>query len=279
MTGVIRKRLSRRLVLGSATAGLVGGWNWPWSYEARRQSLIVAGAARMLDYNQLIATQFMKKRSDVDLVVEAGGAYPALLALKRGSIDIAATSGEIGRRYDDPKLRSYLIARDAIAIIVNPKNPVDDISPNHVRGIFENEVINWGTVGGRDEHINLIDRGGSDTSDREELAQIVLGHRGLFKGVERTAVSDDEMHSLVAGDPDALGFCGWEDVTDGVKAVSIGGVPLNRETILSGRYPYSWPYYFVTYGDESPAVKAFIAYAQSEDVQSELNKAGLVRVY
>jgi phosphate transport system substrate-binding protein len=233
----------------------------------------------MLPYNQAIGAAFHQRYPDVDVTIQAGGSYPALLALKRGAIDIAAVTDELARRDDDPKLRSYLIIKDAVAIIVNPKNSLNELPSRQVRDIFEGFTTNWGVVGGGDQTIDIIDRDATDPSDREELAQVVLGHRGAFKGVSKFVADDDGMRQAVAEDVDAIGYCGWEDLTPDVKALAIDGVPMTRESMLSGRYPYAWPCYLVTYGVETPAVRDFIAFARSDAMQAALAKNGVLRAY
>ncbi len=273
--------MNRRRALGIAAASpLLAGWRWPFgNEEPRRTSLIVAGSSRMLDYNREIETMFERANPDIDVICEGGGSYSGILALKRGLIDVAAIGQELARHDDDPRLRLHLVAKDAVAIIVNPKNPVQSLGRDDLRDILEGHGGNWGMYGGGDAEIDLIDRRGGDPSDRAEAVETVLGHHEPFKNVETYVGSDAEMIATVAANPDALGYCGWEDLTPAVRALAIGGVPLTRETMLSGRYPFAWPYYYVTLGSASPAISRFLAFTRTDPVQAALAKGGLLRVY
>lgn len=273
--------MNRRRALGLfAASPLVTGWSWPFGKEERRRSsLIVAGSTRMLAYNREIEAMFEKGNADIDVICEGGGSYPGLLALKRGLIDVAAINHELARHDDDPRLRLHLVAKDAVAIIVNPQNPVRSLSRDDLQDILEGRQANWGMVGGSDSEIDLIDRRGGDPSDRAEAVDTLIGHQEAFKNVDRYVGSDAEMIAAVAANPDAMGYCGWEDLTPDVRAVAVGGVALNRETMLSGRYPFAWPYYYVTLGAPSPAIARFLAFVRTDPVQAMLARGGVLRVY
>lgn len=270
----------RRALATLAGLPLIAGWRWPFGNEQRRRSsLIIAGSGRMLGYNRQIEAMFEKSHPDIDMVCEGGGSYPGLLALKRGLIDIAAISHELTRQEDDPRLRIHLVAKDAVAIIVNPRNPIQSLGRDDLRDILEGRQGNWGMFGGGDAEIDLIDRRGGDPSDRAEAVDAVIGHHEPFKNVETYVGSDAEMIAAVAANPDALGYCGWEDLTPDVRPVMIGGVALSRETMLSGSYPFAWPYYYITLGEPGPAASRFLTFAQTDAVQSAFAKDGLLRVY
>jgi len=273
--------MNRRRALGlAAAAPLIAGWRWPFSRDVvHRNALIVAGSGRMLPYNRDIEALFEQENSDINVVCEGGGSYPALLALKRGLIDIAAISQELSRHDDDPRLRLHLVAKDAVALIVNPKNPIQSVTREDLREIMEGRQGNWGMFGGGDTEIDLIDRRGGDPTDRAEAVETVLGHHEPFKNVAAYVGSDEEMIKAVAANPDALGFCGWEDLTPDVRPLAIAGVPLSRETMLSGSYPFAWPYYYVTLGPPNPTIDRFLAFTRTEQVQAMLAKGGLLRVY
>jgi len=273
--------MNRRRAFGLiAAAPMLAGWRWPFGQEEmRRTSLIVAGSSRMLPYNRDIETIFEKANPDIDVVCEGGGSYPALLALKRGLIDVAAISQELARHDDDPRLRLHLVAKDAVALIVSPQNPVRSIARDDLRDILEGRLSNWGMLGGGDSEIDLIDRRGGDPADRAEAVEAVLGHHEPFKNVETYVGSDEEMIKAVAANPNALGYCGWEDLTPDVRALAVGGVALSRETMLSGSYPFAWPYYYVTLGAPSPVISRFLAFTRTDQVQTMLAQGGLLRVY
>lgn len=276
-----RKRgpaLNRRTLLAGLSVPLLAGWSWPWQNESHRSSLILSGASRMLSYNEWIADQFEQAHHDADIVCDGSGAYPAMLALLRGAIDVAVINDELGRRIAYEKLAMWLVAKDAIAIIVNPDNPIDSLTPAQLRSILEGRATSWSTFGGRDEEIDVLDRAGGDPSDRQELEEVVLGHREPFRNVWKFVGSDEEMKQAVIENRDAIGYCGQEDVIPEVKVLAINGVPMTRETILSGRYSYGWPYYYVTARRPDQVVSEFIDFVLSDTVQAQLEKDGLLRV-
>ena len=132
----------------------------------------------------------------------------------------------------------HVLALDAIAIIVNPANPVSRLTVGQVRGIYSGEIKNWNEVGGADAPIELFGR------DRESGTFEVLNERVMGRdsgGGSVTAVAAD--HQLadsnllvraVAASPNAIGYVS-STMVDPAKALAIsdGAGPAIVPTELS----------------------------------------------
>jgi phosphate transport system substrate-binding protein len=266
-------RLQRRLLLASlGTLGIAAsatGWWWRHQrpHAALRASLLVAGANAMLDLNRALATEFARTRPMVDVAVEQGGSLAGLIALQRGAIDVAAMSRELSEAEDSPRTRSYLVAKNDIAIAVHPQSPLRNLSAEQVRAIFMGEITEWQTVGGPAAPIRVVSRA-PGSSSRQFLQELVLqGEDFTLQALE--VGSAKEMAKEIAADPLAIGYVALKDRdATPLTYLSIDGVPATRTTVLSARYRFTQPLYLVVYGDVGPTAQAFIDFALGAEGQA-----------
>jgi phosphate transport system substrate-binding protein len=160
------------------------------------------------------------------------------------------------------------IAVDGIAIIVNPQNPVNNLTLNQVRDIFSGSISNWNQVGGPNQKINIVNReAGSGT--RDGMQKIVLkGSRFSSEGI--TQSSTGAVRSYIAGDPNAIGYISFAEVDNSVKTPGINGVIPTYNAIANGTYPIQRDLLLVTNGDPSGNAKAFIDFTLSPAGQAIL---------
>jgi phosphate transport system substrate-binding protein len=88
--------------------------------------------------------------------------------------------------------------------------------------------------------------------------------------------SNQTIGSMVAKTPGAIGYVGHGYVTDAVKAVPVDGVSASKNTVLSGKYPYSRPLFMYTNGPAQGASKEFIDYLLSPAGQKIVEEEGFV---
>lgn len=256
-------------VLGGATTTLDLG-------DEARDSLLIAGSEEFLPYAVKLIEAFAKANPLIDPIVEAGGTVPGLLALKRGAIDIALASRELSLIEDDKLTQSHLVARDAIALVVHPANPVASLSRKQAVALFQGQVTDWAGVGGDAGAIRTYRRK-PEAGTQKALDKLVLDHADL--SADAIVVDSGAlMRERVAGDAQALGFLALHDITPAVKVVAIDGIPMSRPTILSGRYPFTRSFFCVTHGTGKAAVRNFLAFALGRDGQSLLETMGLIAV-
>ncbi|MBQ6842990.1 MAG: substrate-binding domain-containing protein, partial [Firmicutes bacterium] len=94
------------------------------------------------------------------------GSGSGIKAVQEGRCDIGLSSRELKSEEKEAGLTGTVLAYDGIAIIVNPANPVSDLSIESIAKIYTGEITNWSEVGGNDVDIVLIGReAGSGTRD------------------------------------------------------------------------------------------------------------------
>ena len=203
--------------------------------------------------------------------------HKGITAVAEGRCDIGLSSRALK---DDEKaqgLEETVLALDGIAIIVNPENPVKDLSIEQIAKIYTGEITNWKDVGGNDAEIVLIGReAGSGTRDGFE--SITDTKDACQYRQELTSTGD--VITTVAGNPNAIGYASLASVKDTVKALSVGGVAPTEATVSDGTYAVQRPFVLVTKkGVElSAAAQLFFDYATSSAAAEIITAAGAVPV-
>jgi len=172
-------------------------------------------------------------------------------------------------------LAKATVAKDGIALVVNPANPVSDLALDQIRNIFNGTTRNWKDVGGADHAITVVSReAGSGT--RSSFEEIVKGIR-----LTRDAIVQDSngtIRETVANDANAIGYLSHGLLNEKIKAVRVGGRECTVENTVKGDYPLVRPVFLLTRGEPQGTAKAFIDYVLSPEGQEVIQASGLIPV-
>ena len=203
------------------------------------------------------------------------GSGSGIKAVQEGRCDIGLSSRELKAEEKESGLSGTVLAYDGIAIIVNPENPVSDLSVETIAKIYTGEITNWSEVGGNDAEIVLIGReAGSGTRDGFE--SITDTEDACKYRQELTSTGD--VITTVSQNPAAIGYASVASVKESVKAVKVGGVAPDETTIKEGSYVVQRPFVLVTKSDAelSEAAQKFFDYITSADANEIIAAAGVV---
>ena len=206
------------------------------------------------------------------------GSGSGIKAVQEGRCDIGLSSRDLKDEEKAAGLNATVLAYDGIAVIVNPENPVDDLSLEAIAQIYTGEITNWSEVGGSDTEIVLIGReAGSGTRDGFE--SITDTEDACKYRQELTSTGD--VITTVSQNPGAIGYASVASVKDSVKAVTVEGVAATEETIRDGSYVIQRPFVLVTKSDVelSEAAYKFFIYITSADAHEVISAAGVVPTY
>ena len=219
---------------------------------------------------------FTEMKPDVNFTYNPTGSGTGIQAAIDGTCDIGLSSRAL-KDEEKATLTETIVALDGIAIIVNPANPVSDLSVEQIAQIYTGEITNWKDVGGDDLEISRIGReAGSGTRDGFET--ITDTKEACKYNQELTSTGD--VITTVAGNPNAIGYASLSAVKDSVKALTVGGVAPSEETVLDGTYTIQRPFVLATRTGEalSEAAQAFFDFATSADANEIIAAAGAVPV-
>ena len=197
-------------------------------------------------------------------------------AVSEGRCDIGLSSRALK---DDEKaaLTETVVALDGIAMIVNPENPVSDLTVEQIADIYTGKITNWSEVGGNDAEIVLIGReAGSGTRDGFES---ITGTKDACQ-YRQELTSTGDVITTVSQNPDAIGYASLAALKDTVKALTVGGVAPTEETVKDGSYVIQRPFVLVTKTGEtlSDNAQKFFDFALSAEAAQYITTAGAVPV-
>jgi phosphate transport system substrate-binding protein len=238
------------------------------------------GSTTVQPLAEKLAAAYMAINPKVKVDIKGGGTAVGIKSANDGTADIGAASRELTQ--DDPALVKFLLARDGIAIIVNPSNPVSGLTKAQIVDIFSGKITNWNQVGGSDKAIHVAAREeGSGT--RTAFQELVMGKDAAGNPVQiiKNAIlqnSSGAIMQVIKSDAQAISFDSFGYVDSSVKALAVDGVAATAANAKSGSYPVVRPLYFLTKNQPAGAVKAFIDYCTGPEAQKIVTSEGYISV-
>ncbi len=243
---------------------------------ARLQGTITEdGSLNVQPLAQRLADSFSDRNQRVNITIKGSSTAAGIEAVNAGIVDLGGASREL--KPDEPKLIMHLLARDGIAIIVNPANTISSLTRVQIRDIFSGKTTNWKEVGGADQAIHIFSRE-ENTSTRSVLEDALMGGDKISAGATILLNNGDQKQAIVQ-DPQAFGYNPFAASLDGtVKALAVEGVTASKDNAKNGTYPLIRPLYFLTKTPPTGLVKSFIDYCLGADGQEIVSTLGYVPV-
>ena len=238
-------------------------------------SVATDGSTSMEKVIGALGEAFMNNNSGASFTYNPTGSGSGIKAVIEGRCDIGLSSRALKDEEKAEGLVETVLAYDGIAMVVNPANPVSDLTVEQIAAISTGEITNWKEVGGNDAEIVLIGReAGSGTRDGFE--SITSTAEACKYRQELTSTGD--VIATVASNPDAIGYASLAALKDTVKALSVSGVTPTEETVKDGSYVIQRPFVLVTKDGTalSATAQKFFDFALSADAADIIAAAGAV---
>lgn len=234
--------------------------------------IILAGSTSVQPFAEALAEAFMRKNPEIIIDVQGGGSSSGVMSAQTNTADIGMSSRNL--KGDEKKLWFVEIARDGLAVIVNPKNPVGNLTLKQVSDIYSGVISNWSQLGGKNAEIHVITREeGSGTRSAFEtlvMGKIQINPRAIVQD------SNGTVRQLVGDDAAAIGYISLGLVNEKVKAMELDSVKATHENVVNGSYGLSRPFLFITSAEPTGKTKLFIDFVLSPEGKKLLNLEGLV---
>lgn len=234
------------------------------------------GSSSMEKVIGYLGESYMEENTNVKITYNPTGSGSGIQAVADGRCDIGLSSRDL-KDEEAVNLSGTVVAIDGIAVIVNPENPVIDLSVAQIAEIFEGKITNWQEVGGADTPIVCIGREAA-SGTRDGFESVTDTEDECVYSQELTSTGD--VVQTVASNPNAIGYASVASVKDTVKAISVEGVEPTTQTIQSGEYAIQRNFVFVTKknGELSENAQKFFDFATSEAADELIIAAGAVPV-
>lgn len=240
------------------------------------------------------AEKYQSLHPDVSIAVTGGGSGTGIAALINKTTDIANASrqikpeevAQIKKNGGDPV--EHIIARDAIAVIVNPSNPVSRLTMRQISDIYSGKISNWSEVGGEDRPIVRLSREVNSGTHVYFLETVVrMGKKDdktFFSTDTLLLPSSEGIIAEVRQNPNAIGYDGLGYVPEDLKMIAITpeeGKPYilpSVETVNDKTYPIARDLYMYTNGEPSGKLQEYLDWILSPEAQQIVVDQGFVPV-
>jgi phosphate transport system substrate-binding protein len=257
------------------------------SAGANAATLSVKGSDTMVQLAQAWAEAFMKAHPDVRVSVTGGGSNTGFTALISKGADIANASRAIkpeeaesaAKKGVTPK--EFVVAQDALSIIVNKANPVTELTMDQLKDIYTAKVTNWKDVGGSDAPIVLNARE-SSSGTSTFFQEHVLGKGTPYAATAMLQPATSQIVSGVGQDAGAIGYVGLGYLNDTVKAILLkkdagsDAVAPTVANVVNGTYLLARPLFEYTNGEPSGTAKVWLDWVRGPEGQAIVKKLDFV---
>lgn len=242
------------------------------------------------------AEAYQKIEPSVRISVTGGGSGTGITSLINKTVDIANASRQIKpEELSEAKAvglnpQEFIIARDAIAVIVNRENPVDHLTLDQLSKIYKGEINNWSEVGGEDRVIVRLSRETNSGTHVYFLESVIRKgnkeDKTIFSADTLLLPSSEGIISEVRDNPNAIGYDGLGYVTDEVKILGISSdaTPENyvipsAETVIDNTYLISRDLYMYTQNVPTGVIKAYLDWIFTPEAQAIVKELGFVPIH
>lgn len=248
-------------------------------------TVVTAGSTSVQPLSEELAAAFMDANPGITVEVQGGGSGQGIKAIEEKIADFGALSREVKDEEKASVTKQYEIAKDGVAVIVNPATNVEDLTLDQIRKIYTGEIKNWKEVGGDDAPIVVVSReeGSGTRGAFTEITKVLVKNEA---GEETDQTTKDALvqgstgavMQTVASTPNTIGYVSLGSLSDTVKALKVEGVTPSVDTVISGEYKIQRPFIYITGSDLSEAAQKYIDFVMSDEGQSIVEENGFIKI-
>lgn len=243
----------------------------------------ISGSTSVTEVMDVLAEIYQKENPNVEIDVNGIGSSAGIKAAASGVTDLGMASRDLTPSEKELGLVEHVIAKDGIAVVVNPTNAVTSLTTDQIKNLFDGSVENWQQVGGSDNNVVVASReSGSGTRGAfEELMHLTkkinnfnvstITRHGLIasgNGIEKTTVANNQQ---------AIGFISLGSVDSSVKTVDVNGAKATVQNVINGSYPISRPFIVLNQAKKlSQPAQQFVNWMESKEAQTIISKRGYI---
>lgn len=240
------------------------------------------------------AEQYQKLHPEINISVTGGGTGTGIAALINKTVDIANASRKIKpeeiKAANDNGVEPFevVVSRDAIAVVVNPENPVNELTIQQISDIYSGKINNWSEVGGENRPIVRLSRETNSGTHVYFLENVLrLGQKDnktFFSADTLLLPSSQGITTETSQNPNAIGYDGLGYVTPELKVIAVAKdssgpyVVPSAETVNQGNYPIARDLYMYTSGPPTGEIKAYLDWIRSSEGQKIVDDLGFVPI-
>ncbi|MGZ5479797.1 MAG: phosphate ABC transporter substrate-binding protein, partial [Candidatus Aminicenantales bacterium] len=239
---------------------------------------------------------YMAKTPSAAIAVLGGGSGTGITGLINQTCDIADHSREWKPKEIDqawekgvtPKF--FVVAVDGLSIIVNDKNPIEQLTIAQVGALYRGDIKNWKALGDYQKPVSLYGRQ-SNSGTYVFMQEFVLGNKNYSADMKEMNGNAQIIEGILQ-DEGAVGYVGVgylydekNQIRKGIKVLRIskepngtGYLPTDKTAVDSGAYPISRPLFMATNGKPKADVAQFLTWIVGPEGQAIVEREGFFTI-
>jgi phosphate transport system substrate-binding protein len=282
--------MKKLTIIVLATLALLGG------LLLGAKMIQIKGSDTMVNLVQILAEEYMGKTPGAAIAVLGGGSGTGITGLINQTCDIADHSREWKQKEIDQAWekgvnpRFFVVAVDGLSIVVNAKNPLEQLTMAQVGALYRGEIKNWKAVGGSSLAVSLYGRQ-SNSGTYVFMQEFVLGNKNYSADMKEMNGNAQIIEGILQ-DEGAVGYVGVgylydenHQIRKGLKVLKIsketsgaGYLPTDKAAVDSGAYPISRPLFMATNGKPKGDVAQFLNWIVGPEGQSIVEREGFFTI-
>jgi phosphate transport system substrate-binding protein len=273
----MKRIISMSLAAVFATTGVV---------NAQKVACKIKGSDTCLPIVQKESESYQNKNAGSNIMVTGGGSGVGFASLLSGTTDIAMASRKMKM---DEKLKmteagkafkEVIFANDALSVIVNPSNKVNQLTREQLEGIFTGKISNWKEVGGDDLTIVVYSRETS-SGTYEFFKEKVLMNKNFASSALLMPATGAIVQS-VSQTKGAIGYVGLAYIEKSTKPLKVSfdkGKTFVEPTVASAKtktYPITRPLFLYYLNGAEKTVSPLVNFILSDEGQKIVLNEGFV---
>lgn len=247
-----------------------------WAWADRTLTWAGCGVTKTAFMAEL--AQAYEKRAGVKINIKGGGATLGIRGISANKYDMGGTC-----RYTiegNPQERGVLlkpVAWDALAVIVNNKNKIANLSVDQIKGIFTGRIKNWSEIGGNNAPIELYVRSGKISGVELAVRTLLFDNKNMdFHAAAKQFPDTAPLETAIEENPNAVGMSGVSSARKrNLKLLNIDGKEPSFDNIKAGTYILYRPLYLVlAAGETRTDILNFVKFTHSAQGRQILRDNG-----